>query len=293
MARSDSFARKWASAPAQFERPSNTLISRGWAGGAGEEPPEAKWENWWHNRVDEALAEIESQGALQWFLDVSYRIGATCSHDNQYWIAAKPSVGIEPGSAGDDGHWEPLSLLEATQEQAEAGEDGTRRMTPRRVFQALRSVLANATETLRGTLRIGTQDEIDAGERDDVAVTPKKLRWGFAASFEINGYLAFPTWLGGFVLQWGYATTTVYTNVNDLSAAVTYPIAFPSKVSAIWGMAHAATALPAPKSYGVVLRTSGVNPLQSLTAVNFAVYDPLARWQAGDSVKFTWLALGK
>lgn len=110
MARSDSFARKWASAPAQFERPSNTLIARGWAGGAGEDPPEAKWENWWHNRVDEALAEIESQGALQWFLDVSYRIGATCSHDNQHWIAAKPSIGIEPGSAADVGHWQRKPL---------------------------------------------------------------------------------------------------------------------------------------------------------------------------------------
>lgn len=214
MARSDSFARKWASAPAQFERPSNTLIDRGWAGGAGEDPPEAKWENWWHNRVDEALAEIESQGALQWFLDVSYRIGATCSHDNQNWIAAKPSIGIEPGSAADDGHWEPLSLLEATQEQAEAGEDSTRKMTPRRVFQAMRATLANATEVLRGTLRVGAQAEVDAGELDDVAVTPKKLASYPKGSFGLG---VGQTWQD---VSANRSTDTTYTNTTGRTILV-------------------------------------------------------------------------
>jgi len=110
MARSDSFARKWASAPAQFERPSNTLIDRGWAGGAGEDPPEAKWENWWHNRVDEALGELEALGAMRWFGDVSYSEMAEVSHGGVIYIAARPSNGIEPGSAADIGHWQRKPL---------------------------------------------------------------------------------------------------------------------------------------------------------------------------------------
>ena len=70
------------------------------------------------------------------------------------------------------------AATEATQAEAEAGENGTRKMTPRRVFQALRSAAANASETLRGVLRIGTQAEIDAGESAAVAVTPRTLMKG-------------------------------------------------------------------------------------------------------------------
>lgn len=105
MARTDSFQKKWASVPSQFERPSDALIERGWAGGAAEDPPEAKWENWWHNRVDEALAEIESSGALAWFVDAPYEAGATVLDAGQIWACAIPNSGIQPSSGANDGHW--------------------------------------------------------------------------------------------------------------------------------------------------------------------------------------------
>lgn len=111
MARNDSFRVRWASNPAQFERPQTSLIERGWAGGANEDPPEAKWENWWHNRVDEALAEIEEFGALRWFADVSYQKGARVQHDGRNWIAATPSQGVAPGGVSDSGHWAPAHRL--------------------------------------------------------------------------------------------------------------------------------------------------------------------------------------
>lgn len=110
MARNDSFQKKWASVPSQFERPADALIDRGWAGGAAEDPPEAKWENWWHNRVDEALAEIEANGAMQWFADVPYAVGASARSGGQNYIAALASTGIQPGSAADVGHWLKLRV---------------------------------------------------------------------------------------------------------------------------------------------------------------------------------------
>ena len=84
-----------------------------------------------------------------------------------------------------------------------------------------------ATETIRGAIRIGTQAEVNAGTLDDVAVTPKKLRVGWSAGLGTTGFVALPTWLGGFVFQWGRVVFEVTANVNT-SKVITFPIAFPS-----------------------------------------------------------------
>ncbi len=105
MARNDSFNQPWASAPAQFERPGDGLIARGWAGGASEDPPEAKWENWWHNRVDLALQELQNLGQLIWFTDAPYQAGARVSHGGNSYIALSENTGVEPTGALDIGVW--------------------------------------------------------------------------------------------------------------------------------------------------------------------------------------------
>lgn len=78
-----------------------------------------------------------------------------------------------------------------------------------------------ASETNIGTLKVATQAQANAGADDATAVTPKKLRAGFAISLGTIGYIAFPTWLGGLIIQWG-------TIAASTGWGWTYPIAFPT-----------------------------------------------------------------
>ncbi|CRP86544.1 hypothetical protein PAERUG_P19_London_7_VIM_2_05_10_05814 [Pseudomonas aeruginosa] len=73
---------------------------------------------------------------------------------------------------------------------------------------------------------LASQAEVDAGVDDRKYLTPKKLRWGFSISLATNGYVVFPSWLGGLVIQWG----KVATPTADIEYAVTFPLAFPTAV---------------------------------------------------------------
>lgn len=80
-----------------------------------------------------------------------------------------------------------------------------------------------ATETVAGIAEICTNAELLAGASDAVVATPLKLRLGFAVSFATNGYISFPTWLGGLIIQWGYNSDTV-----TVEKSISFPITFPT-----------------------------------------------------------------
>ncbi|MNB54535.1 Phage Tail Collar Domain protein [compost metagenome] len=130
---------------------------------------------------------------------------------------------------------------------------------------ALAALATQATEVKLGTAKIATQALTDAGTDDATIVTPKKLRWGFQIQKAANGYIVFPTWLGGLIIQWG----TVNGTIGDLSSP--YPIQFPNGVfqvvvcmgdktaSALGGITLYATAVGMASKTTLTVRANGTD----------------------------------
>lgn len=74
-------------------------------------------------------------------------------------------------------------------------------------------------------LEPATQAETDAGVSDTRGVTPKKLRAGFSISLGPVGYIAFPSWMGGHILQWG-SSVVALNGTGD--GSVILPIVYPT-----------------------------------------------------------------
>lgn len=113
----------------------------------------------------------------------------------------------------------------ATQTEVNAGTDDSKFVTAKK----LQVWVKQATETVLGMMKVATQSQTDTGTDDDVAVTPKKLRSGFAALMSPNGYVAFPTWMGGLIIQWGRTPDSI----ANADIVVTLPTTFPRDVYSI------------------------------------------------------------
>lgn len=114
-------------------------------------------------------------------------------------------------------------VASASVEEAEQGTDNVKRMTPLRVFQAIAKKLVQASETLAGVARTATQAQTESGTDSATIVTPKTLRFGFAISLTANGYIVFPAWMGGLIIQWIGSST-----LGIQGAYSSFPLAFPN-----------------------------------------------------------------
>ena len=135
---------------------------------------------------------------------------------------------------------------------------------------ALAPLAAQATEIKLGTAKIAAQVQVDEGLADDVIVTPKKLRMGFSYLFDNIGYIALPSWLGGFLIQWGVVTTAASDNAN-----ATFPIPFNQKCFRVYSN-HGTSGTPAATG----------NSGGSLTGVNLRI-------GVSGTSSISYLAIGK
>lgn len=135
-----------------------------------------------------------------------------------------------------------------------------------------------ASESVLGMMKVATQAQTNAGEADDVAVTPKKLRAGFALSLTASGYIAFPTWMGGLIIQWGISGGPV----GPLSFV--FPLTFPSACLSITGTILQPGTPTAP--YAVSFSTPTVS---GVTAYRANALDVVSSY-ANEPI--LWLAIG-
>ncbi len=121
----------------------------------------------------------------------------------------------------------------ASKDEAEAGADSEKPMSALRVRQAIAKVVAQATEAALGWLKIASQEQLEAGVDDATAVTPKKVRAGFQMLKATNGFIVFPRWLGGFIVQWGVTAELLSGTIGIVTHRTFFPIQFPNGVFAV------------------------------------------------------------
>ncbi|WP_421245486.1 phage tail protein [Aeromonas sanarellii] len=145
-----------------------------------------------------------------------------------------------------------------------------------------------ASETVLGMLRVATQNQTNAGTVDDVAVTPKKMAFGFeyldAAG---SGYFKLPQWMRGYKFCWGVLSSPPAPKVQIQTTGVYY---FDTLVSGLFASAFdvecyvaigiptdapstvvECTAFSASSRTNVAFRVGGISPRNTVEDTVFTV----------------------
>ncbi len=170
----------------------------------------AKRTNWLKTRVDQLLSQVvAATTAVAGIVQLSTATNSTstttaatpsavkAANDNAETRALKTITVSAGGLATGGGSLaanRTITVTAATQAQAEAGTDNATAMTPLRAAQAIKALIGAAATAA-----------------------------GFVKLFGGTGYIVFPAWLGGLVIQWGQFQTALTGAVS-----VTFPLAFPN-----------------------------------------------------------------
>lgn len=189
-------------------------------------------------------------------------------------LAVLAEAGIAPDKASHTQLRDAIKMVvaNAAATQAEVNESNPENQVDKYVtVKTLWGWVKQASETVLGMMKVATQAQTNAGTADDVAVTPKKLRAGFAVSLAANGYIAFPAWLGGLIIQWGQSGGTLANG----GVGVAFPITFPNTAYQITacsiGNTTAVSAATASSDLNAAGCTLWVTPAQAGVGIRYIV----------------------
>lgn len=136
--------------------------------------------------------------------------------------------------------------------------DDTKLVTVRKIKNWFYNASNQATESIAGFSKVANQALTDAGADDATFVTPKKLRRGVSYTIAANGYIAFPSWLGGLIIQWGTVSIPTYTSYTQFSRPLV--VNFPSECFGV-----VATSMNSTSILSVLSKTTSTFVLSAAT----------------------------
>ena len=194
-------------------------------------------------------------------------------------------MSIQDGNTGrqpntNPAWWKPLLPSQATEAVAgiaaiatngdmAAQSNDTKIVTPQKLTSWFNTKLASYVD--KGITSFATSGEVITGEAEAKSVSPATIRFGFQVLKSTTGYIKFPDWLGGLIVQW---TKTPVLGISVPYNWV-YPIQFPNIVTGTFGM-----------FIGFSQGTLEVTETPTLTNSRFA--NGLAGSTAGPAFVFAW-----
>ena len=175
----------WASGGSVVD-PGTAKVNSGWAA----EIPALETQNFWQNRVDKLLQDIEIHGIMQYSSVTVYGIGSwvTASDNEIYKSITSSNSGNDPVSSPVN--WTPFSTIVAVQNATESvkgivelsslaetqvGTDATRAVSPKNLKDALPQLIPDASTATKGKVELASNAETQTGADAVRAVTPAGL----------------------------------------------------------------------------------------------------------------------
>lgn len=132
------------------------------------------------------------------------------------------------------------------------------------------SRLPSSTTSQEGIIEQATQSQVNAGSSGNLAVIASTLRNEVLYSLGSTGYIKFPSWLGGFTIQWGNLNVS-----GNSTGADTFPRTFTSARQVFC-------------SFG----SDPGNDAQPCAVVNFSNGGVTFRNADGGTRRINWIAIG-